>query len=417
MRIRSPSLRRSVEGRSTTLTKRATELLSNTTKLPKSENKGSEFSCISITMSNKEERNNDDRTSGTSSAIVDLIMRDCISNPDCQHIAVKLYRDQFGKVLFVESTADFVNVIDKIQRAPLGMLLDVGRGSSPLHVFQKSCENIKDDDFVVNKSDALFGNQGNHPQIGPLKRRRAVLESGGSMTFEGSGSGPYTVKAKNDRSWTNGIAFSNLSDDFEITLKIPDKSTPTLFGVLPDSSKLETQCSTERIYRSCGFFVEPFEPKNSFPTSNKKYPEIFNNQPPVPGKMLAMRFQRSPQRLEYCYDGGPWHLVQIARGFGIEKNTKCCPVLLTSSGNPITIVNVGSYRQSTVLLKPQKTYFVTNELEVKEMSMLLKHFAVDNLLRIPTLHIDEIEFGRHQLSKLIEALVNKRPELLEAILE
>ena len=90
-------------------------------------------------MSNKEEGSNDDRTSGASSAIVNIIMRDCISNPDCQHIAVKLYRDQFGNILFVESTADFVNVIDKIQRAPLGMLLDVGRVTSPLQVFQKSC--------------------------------------------------------------------------------------------------------------------------------------------------------------------------------------------------------------------------------------------------------------------------------------
>ena len=70
-----------------------------------------------------------------------------------------------------------------------------------------------------------------------------------------------------------------------------------------------------------------------------------------------------------------------------------------------------------MLLKPQKTYFVTNELEVKEMSMLLKHFEADNVLEIPTLRTVEIEFGRHQLSKLIEALVNKRPELLEAILE
>ena len=133
-----------------------------------------------------------------------------------------------------------------------------------------------------------------------------------------------------------------------------------------------------------------------------------------------MRFRRNPQKLEYSYDDGPWHSLAIARGFGIEESTACCPTILSSSSFPITVTSVKSLSVPivpSVLLKSNVTYLVTNELKVEEVSSQLDLLRLQGVTDVSSLQMSMATVGHRELWRLIRALVNGKKNILENVFD
>ena len=135
-----------------------------------------------------------------------------------------------------------------------------------------------------------------------------------------------------------------------------------------------------------------------------------------------MRFQRTPQTLEYCYNDGTWHSVQIQRWYGIEDDSTCCPVVLTNSTNSITILNVSPTNiptQPNVLVKSNATFVVSTDLttlDVGNVTSQLELFEKHEVVNLSALKTTSATFGQAQLSRLVEALFEGKRNVLESAL-
>ena len=186
------------------------------------------------------------------------------------------------------------------------------------------------------------------------------------------------------------------------------------------SQELATRCATHVVYGKFGFFLQPTSSGSTHPyKANENRPKTFNNKDPNPGEELKLRFHRNPQKLEYSYDGGPWHSVAIARGFGIEESTACCPVILSYDSDPITVTSVKSLSMMPVIppvpLKSNATYLVTNELKVEEVSSQLDLLRLQGVTDVSSLQMSMATVGHRELWRLIRALVNGKKRVLENV--
>ena len=337
--------------------------------------------------------------------------------------------DGDGKVLFVESRGDFVDLLLHLTKIPVGslpLLADGTGGAGAVASIQRSARAMSDSMFKDEASlrEEAWENDietGIEDMLGGQREEVKVVTGNAQC---GDTAAPYRVTFETDKTWDHGIAFRGTGKCFEVSIEYTDQTPHFMFGILPDDDNLIQRLSQGgSTFRSHGRFLHNQTPDTFLLCPGYSAFSLTNGNGP---RQLRMRFERDPRpKLEYSLCGGPWVEVDNPMKHMSDQNAEVCPTILLSPKNGVhsLVVNHVS-RRNTSLVPPQivsssANFLITNNMEILEsgslhtMLNLMTRFGISDMSQ---LKMEEVEFGPEELRRMIAALIAGERDLLTSAL-